>query len=385
MAKSHILKPIFNIIIFICICIAPPSISQSQNLDTPFPPTSPQNVSISPEKLQEFSNSISEWIENKEIVGAVLHIIKSRKTILHESFGWRDKKRKLPMEKNTICRMRSMTKPFVGTSVLMLLDQNKLALSDPVAKYVSFYQNEKCRDITIEQLLTHTGGFKQPGYPWGAVSYKSLHSLVKKIGKVGPTYQPGERYCYSDAGSSTLAYLVTVISGMPVEDYIQQNLFDKLNMKNSFCFLTENDPRRSQVSCTYRRGLWSWSKYWDNSQPQSHPYFRGSGGIYSTTSDYARFLAMWMDDGKTHSERFLKSETVQSALTPSALSRRGNSGYGFQWSILDASKGIFSHGGSDGTLAIADKRRDVILLYFTQSRGTKTKATIIKMFLNFDW
>lgn len=156
------------------------------------------------------------------------------------------------------------------------------------------------------------------------------------------------------------------------------------NMKNSFCNLTENDPRRSQVSCTYSRSWGSWRKKWDNSRPQAVPYFRGSGGIYSTTSDYAQFLAMWMDEGETNPEQLLKPETFQLALTPSPLSKRGNFGYGFQWGIWDKSKGIFGHSGSGGTLAIADNERDVIFLYFTQSRGNRTIAKTREMCLNFD-
>lgn len=376
MIQIAVITTIFNLI-FIS------NFVYSQN--NSFSPASPESVGIFSEKLQIFSDQIKTWLGNDEIVGAILHIIKDRKTITHETFGWRDKEQKLPMGKNTICRMRSMTKPFVGTSVLMLAEQNKLVLSDKVAKYISYYKNEKCNKITIKQLLTHTGGFKQPGYPFGAASYKSLQKLVETIGRVGPTHNPGERYFYSDAGSSTLAYLVTEISGMPVENFIQNNLFDKLNMKNSFCNLTENDPRRSQVSCTYSGGKGSWRKYWDNSSPQAVPYFRGSGGIYSTTTDYAQFIAMWMDKGKTNTNQFLKPETAKLALTPSKLSKHGNSGYGFQWEIFDDIKEIFGHGGSDGTLAIADKKRDVIFLLFTQSRGNKTRRKVIDMFMKFDW
>ena len=383
MIKTEKAKLIFKTLIFILIVL--PILSLSQNQKNPFPPASPESVGISSDKLQLFSDQIKFWLEDDEIVGAVLHIIKSRRTIAYETFGWRDKEKNLPMEKNTICRMRSMTKPFVGSSVLMLMEQNKLTLSDEVAKYITYYQNERCNEITIEQLLTHTGGFKQPGYPFSAAAYKSLQKLIETIGKVGPNHEIGERYFYSDAGSSTLAYLVSVVSGMPVEDFIQKNLFDKLNMKNSFCNLTENDSRRTQVSCTYSGKKDSWRKYWDNSNPQAVPYFRGSGGIYSTTPDYAKFLAMWINEGKTDSTHFLKPTTVRLAFSPSSLSKNGESGYGFQWEILDDSKQIFGHGGSDGTLAIADKKRDVIFLYFTQSRGNKTLRKMRTMFLDFIW
>ena len=355
---------------------------QSQQSDNPFPTVNPACVGITQDTLNIFSDQIREWLDEDEIVGAVLMIVKSRKTIFHQAFGWRDKERDMPMEKNTICRLRSMTKPFVGTSILMLSEQKKLALSDSVAKYIPFYRNEKCQNITVEQLITHTGGFKQPGYPWGPYFYKDLKSLVKTIGNSGPSYAPGERYSYSDAGSSTLAYVVTQVSGMPVEDFIQKNLLDKLYLSNTFCNMTENDPRRSYVSCTYSGGKGKWKKYWDSNDAQAVPYFRGSGGMYSTTADYARFLAMWMDGGLAGSATFLKPETVQQALIPSELTKNGDAGYGFHWEIYKESELVFGHSGSDGTLAIAAPKKDLMFLYFTQSRGNKTTRKM--RFLFFD-
>jgi len=381
-SSKTIILPCISIFIVLLINSTYAKKYQSRVSDNPFPIFKPESVGIESDTLNIFSDQIQEWLDEDEIVGAILTIIKSRKTVFHEAFGWREKEREIPMEKNTICRLRSMTKPFVGTSILMLSEQGKLALSDRVAKYFPSYKNEKCQNITIEQLITHTGGFKQPGYPWGPNFYKDLKSLVETIGKSGPSFAPGERYVYSDAGSSTLAYIVTEISEMPVEDFIQKNILDKLGMSNTFCNLTEDDPRRSAVSCTYSGGKGTWNKYWDNSSPQAVPYFRGSGGIYSTTTDYARFLAMWMDEGSAGSRQFLKSETVKQALTPSDLSKNGNGGYGFHWEIYKKSELVFGHRGSDGTLAIAAPQKDLMFLYFTQSRGNKTVSEMLYLFFD---
>jgi CubicO group peptidase (beta-lactamase class C family) len=325
---------------------------------------------------------VDDWFTNEEIVGAVIMVIKDRKTVLHEAIGWRDRERRKPMESDTIFRMRSMTKPFVGTSILMLNEQKKLNLSDRISKYIASYNNEKCRDITIEQLITHTGGFEQPGYPKNPAAYKNLADLVKTIGEEGPTLKPGEQYSYSDAGSSTLAHLISVISKMPAEDFIQKNIFDKLGMNDTSCNSFRDDPRRSRVSCTYRLMSGIFWKYWDNSMKQATPYFRGSGGIYSTTEDYAKFLAMWMDDGSAEGTIFLKPETVHQALERSSQTREGNSGYGYHWAIYNAELGAFGHGGSDGTLAIAVPKDDIMLLYFTQSRGNKTIEQMKSLFFD---
>jgi len=343
----------------------------------------PQNShAFNSDALESLTEKVEKWFENEEIVGAILMVIKDRKTVLHKAIGWRDRERKKSMELDTICRMRSMTKPYVGTSILMLSEQNKLNLSDRISKYISFYDNEKCRDITIEQLITHTGGFEQPGYPNNPAAYKDLADLVKTIGEVGPTMTPDKQYSYSDAGSSTLAHLISVISKIPAEDFIQKNIFDKLAMKDTSCNSFRDDPRRPRVSCTYRLMREIFWKYWDNSMKQAAPYFRGSGGIYSTTEDYAKFLAMWMDEGSVGSTKFLKPETVHKALTRSPLTSKGNDGYGYHWGIFNTKLGAFGHSGSDGTLAIAVPKDDLMLLYFTQSRGNKTTGQMESLFFD---
>lgn len=318
----------------------------------------------------DYRTPIDRWVKEGRIVGAEILFIRSGEIILHEVAGWRDRERNLPMEENTICRVRSMTKPVVGTSILMLYDQGWLSLEDRVSKYLSAFDNDKCREITVEQLLKHTGGFSQPGYPGDAGDYNSLKELVEAVAEAGPEHPPGTLFSYSDAGSSTLAAVVAAVSGVPAEDFIQTHIFDPLGMTDSFCVLEEDDVRRSRIACTYSSETGQWSKYWDNDDPPQVPFFRGSGGIYSTVTDYARFLGMWMDNGSWNSDRFLDSATVSMALTPSVESIAAEFPYGLQWRLYDDS--VFLHSGSDGTLALADPENDLLVLYFTQSRRNDT-------------
>jgi CubicO group peptidase (beta-lactamase class C family) len=320
--------------------------------------------------LDEYITPIKQWVDSGEIVGAEILILQSGDTLVHEVAGWRDRERKLPVEKNTICRVRSMTKPFVGTSILMLMEQEKLSLDDKASKYLSEFDTEECRDITIEQLLKHTAGFTQPGYPGWAADYDNLMEIVQALSDVGPTYTPGTRFSYSDGGTSTLAAIVTVVSGIPVEEFIQTRIFDLLGMEDSFCVLNEDDIRRPRISCTYNGSTGNWSKYWDNNNPPQVPFFRGSGGIFSTVSDYALFLSMWMNNGYWNSTRFLDPETVEMALTPSPESVAVNNPFGMHWQIYDDP--VFSHTGSDGTLGSVDPSKELLVLYFTQSRGNDT-------------
>jgi CubicO group peptidase (beta-lactamase class C family) len=212
--------------------------------------------------------------------------------------------------------------------------------------------------------------------------YPDLAALVDKIGEVGPTHAPGGRYNYSDAGSSTLAHIVSVVSGMSAEDFIRKNIIVPLGLADTDCNMFKDNPLRPRVSSTYRLMGSKWIKYWVNTMRQAVPYFRGSGGMYSTTLDYAKFLAMWMDRGESGEKRFLSPEIVEAALAPSSLSVRGNEGYGYQWQIFRRSDGVFGHGGSDGTVAIASPEDDLIFLCFTQSRGGSAVSQMRSLFFD---
>lgn len=345
----------------------------------------PETIGIPSQKLNILSNQIHEWIADDEIVGAEMLIIKSKHVVFHEVFGWRDREQNLPWEKNTISRIYSMTKPIVGTSILLLAQQGKLSLSDTVAKHVPAFRNKRSRHITIQQLLQHIGGFELPGYPGAPYDYESLKELVSTIGHEGPTLPPGEWFHYSDAGSSTLAYIVTLVSGMPVEDFIQSHVFSPLGMEDSFFNLNPDDPRRHRISCTYKGGKNNWKQSWDNTRPPVVSYFRGSGGIYTTAMDYARFLSVWMDNGQTPSAVFLTPETIQAALTPSIQSIVMQFNYGYQWQLFyDTQKPffMFGHAGAGiGTtrptsVGIAVPEDELVFLFFTQSDNNTTVERI---------
>lgn len=220
---------------------------------SPFPPATPESVGLSSTDLAVVVDSMKHWADEGRVVGAEILIVKDRKTVLHEVVGWRDREREIPWEPNTICRIRSMTKPFVGTSILMLAEEGKLSLSDPVATYLPSFDNERSRQITIEHLLTHSGGYDQPGYPAPLGTYGSLREAVDAVGKAGPPRKPGVEYHYSDAGSATLGAIVAEVSGIPVERFIESRILAPLGLRDTFTNLTPDDPRRSRVSSTYRR------------------------------------------------------------------------------------------------------------------------------------
>jgi len=348
-----------------------------------FPKATPESAGLSSAKLATIVDQMARWVEEEKVVGAEILIIKNRQTVLHSMVGWKDREREIPWEANTICRIRSMTKPFVGTAVLLLADEGKLSVSDPVSKYIASFDNERSGGITIEQVLTHTGGFTQPGYPANLSTYGSLREAVDSVGGAGPPNEPGTEWIYSDAGSATLGALVAEVSGMPAEEFIRLRIVEPLGLTSTFLNLTGDSPLRQRVSSTYSlTPSGSFRKYWDSTTPQVMKFFRASGGIYSTTTDYARFLALWMDGGQVGSTQLLAHELVTTALQVAPLSRDPHP-YGYQWQIFEegdpsdpTSDLVFGHGGSDGTLAWAVPSEDLIVLYFTQSRGGSTSGEI---------
>lgn len=320
--------------------------------------------------LDTLTAAVSGWQKEGKMVGAEMLVIRGRDIILHRVFGWADREDSIPMRRNTICRIRSMTKPVVGTAVWILYEQGKLELSDRVAQYLPSFDNPDSDSITVYQLMTHTAGFEQTGFPEGSIyEYPSLEAGVKDLGEKGPQNPPGEQYIYSDGGSSTLARLVAAISGMPCEDFLRENIFEPLNMNDTYCNAPESDSLRRRFSSTYSWQDGQFGKYWDNQQEQELPFFRGSGGIYTTPLDYARFLYAWSNP----QDEFLSGKTRERALESTDF----NEGYALQWEIYhrNDSLGIaFGHGGSDGTVAISFPDRELLALFFTQTRGTVAVA-----------
>lgn len=325
------------------------------------------------EKFDNILQLIHDWVEDGEIVGAQLLVIENRNILIHESYGWMDREMDMPMENDTIFRIRSMTKPITGTAALMLVEQGSLSLSDPVSKYLSSFDNDKSRMITIGHLITHTGGFSQPGCPKDFEDYGSLREAVDDIGIVGPEVEPGTMYIYSDAGVAVLGAVIAEITGMPVEEFIQKNIFEPLAMTDTFCTLESQPDKQSRIGATYLRMGDQYIKYWDSSKSPLVPYFRASGGVYATAMDYAKFLYMWLNDGKLDSKQFISEHLVSQALQPNGFSNH----YGYLWEVENA----FGHGGSDGTIGFAIPNENIIVLYFTQSRSTHTTEVVKSMVL----
>jgi CubicO group peptidase (beta-lactamase class C family) len=320
--------------------------------------------------LREAVEPFKQAVEKDHIRGAVLYVAEHGKPVLFEAVGYRNFESRAPMEKDTLFRMASNTKPVVATAVLMLQEDGRLSVDAPVAKYLRSFDNNKSSRITIAELLSHSSGLRiEPiFYPFKPGEEISLQSAVAKFGAEGPKAAPGA-YSYSNAGYNTLAAIIETVSGMPLETFLSTRIYAPLGMTDT---LNHVDPAKLDRMTTVYRGQRRdatviFTRGWTPGDPPDYPIIRGSGGMISTAADYAKFLELFRQKGMVNGTRLLKAETVQAMITPRVKTGQAEWSYGYGWMLPGG--GVFSHTGSDGTMAWVDPSHDVIGMVLTQSPG----------------
>lgn len=311
-------------------------------------------------------------VARDELRGAVLYVAQRGQVVLHEAVGYKHHAYRLPMERDTLFRMASNTKPVVAAAVLMLVEEGKLSLSDPVAKYLPSFDNDKSRNVTVEQLLTHTSGLRIGPimYPFEDGEDPTLLAAVARFGAEGPAEAPGQ-YSYNNAGYNTLGAIIESVSGQELESFLKSQIYDPLGMSDT---LNHEDPAKLFRMATVYRGRRAggrggpvvFTQGFTPGDPPDFPIIRASGGMISTTADYARFLEMYRRGGEYGGRRLLREATVRAAVTPRVRSGDQTS-YGYGWMIR--TDGSYYHTGSDGTMAWVDPAREIIGMVFTQSPG----------------
>ncbi len=379
-----------------------------------YPPTSeapvfsyasPESQGISNESVAKLFDTVRDYFEKEMIVGAELVVIKNQKIVLHEVVGWKDRENEIPMERNTLFNIRSMTKPITGAAIQILIDEGRLRLDSRAAEYLPGFDNENSQNITVEQLLTHRSGLPL-SILTAADEYQTLFSMANQTGIIGPEFTPGSKFWYSDAGTEVLGAIVEVETGVSLDAFVTEHILGPLSMNSSFYYhqATQNDSRRSRIADLYVGGIGEWVNIWSPEEP-FYPFAFGSQSLYCTPVEYARFLAMLMDDGRVGEVQLLSSDAVDRMLTPvSKMSSLGSdmpyptgfynleAHYG-QMTILFANSTtgipevkVIGHSGSDGTYAWTWPELDLMIFYFTQSRGStsgiKLESKIDELLIN---
>lgn len=337
----------------------------------------PKDVGMSESVLRAGVDLYEEAVDRDDLKGAVLLVARNGRVVLYEAVGmrWPEKRRK--MEKDTLFRMASNTKPVVATAILMLVEEEKLALDDFVRKHIEAWDNYRSGTVRIRHLLTHTSGLRIPTLFLEPVLQSSelcpdgpcLVAEAARFGEVGPEVLPGTSYAYSNPGFNTLGALIEVASGEPLEVFLRERIYEPLGMKDSYNY--EAHAPAERMGRVYRKVEGEWKGEWSPGDGPDWPFPRASGGMISTAWDYAEFCQMYLNGGVYGDTRLLSEESVRRATSLQSVSDYTGepleASYGFGWSI-DAD-GVFSHGGSDGTEAWVDPARGLVVLVFTQSPG----------------
>ena len=337
--------------------------------------------------------AMQEMVAKDEISGAVTVVVAKEKVLHMESTGMADVAVKRAMTPDTIFWIASMTKPITGVAILMLQDEGRLNVADPVAKYLPEFANLKTpsgkpANLTITQILTHTSGLGEAGGP-AAKEAKTLADLVALWLAAPMQFEPGAKWSYCQSGINAAGRIVEVVSGMSFDAFLQQRLFDPLGMKDTTFYPT--DAQRARLVTAYAKNkdtgaLEAVPPRADFGTRDRPP--QGNGGLFSTAPDYARFCQMLLAGGTLDGRRYLSADAMKFLATPQTgdlptgffqndtYGQRGaNYGWGLGTSILRTphdgvaamlSPGSFGHGGAWGTQAWIDPVKGVAYVLMVQ-------------------
>ena len=303
------------------------------------PVAKPDDAGMSAARLKRIHESIQRHIDAGEICGAVTAVARRGHVVDFEAHGLMDIESGKPMQKDAIFRLASMTKPITGVAIMMLVEEGKVHLSDPVSKFIPEFREMKVampaehgagapaepgfslvpanREITIHDLLTHTSGLASGGLGAAQVPKIAPHSptdtlasYVPKLAAIPLDFQPGTQWAYSGgAGPDTLSRIVEIVSGQTYDKFLRMRIFEPLGMKDTFFYPPA--ARRPRLVTLYRKSPNGLVKD-PNQDGYSNPnYFSGAGGLISTAGDYLQFAQMLLNGGEWNGKRLLSPRTVE--------------------------------------------------------------------------
>lgn len=408
----------------LCLCIAfsviaqTPSIQKSPSLSE----GKPESVGMSPERLGRIDAICKEAVTDGDIPGVVALVARKGKIVYYKSFGMADNEANRAMKRDDIFRIASQSKAITSTAVMMLWEEGKFKLDDPVSKYIPEFKNPQVlktfqyndtsfttepakKEITIRHLLTHTSGL---GYGMidGDERFKmiyqkagitdlftteniSIEESVKKLAKLPLHFHPGEKYSYSE-GLDVLGYFIEVISGQPFDEFLKQHIFDPLGMNDTGFYLP--DTKADRLVAVQQKEDEKWVRYpvtfYDPDYPikGAKQFFSGGAGLCSTAKDYATFLQMYLNGGELNGIRILSRTTVQSMMGNQIGDFWEGTGrhYGLAFGVLtqegqdkggSGSKGTFDWGGYFNTQYFADPQEQTIGILMKQTQGPTSDDT----------
>lgn len=345
-------------------------------------------------KLAAIRKRFQKFVDDQEIAGAVT-LVSRRGQIVHwEAVGWQNIEAKKPMKRDTIFQIASMTKPITALGIMMLAEEGKLSVHDPVEQHLPEFRGQMLvksrsedqvhlikpsRPITLRDLLTHTSGLA--GLPAGMEGLyrrrdRTLAEAVTAFSQRPLNSEPGSRWAYCNTGMDTLGRIIEAVSGESYERFLEKRLFRPLGMKDTFFYPTKNHlPRIASLYKLEKGALTRSDNFLGDGIGGKYPL--PAGGLYSTAGDLARLHQMMLDRG-TVLGRCIVSETgiaemtrVQTAMPAGFVSGMG---FGYGWAVVREPQGVtkmlspgsYGHGGAFGTQGWIDPQKEMFFLLLVQ-------------------
>ncbi len=385
---------------------------------------SPEHVGMSGERLARIDAMCEEAVSSGDIPGVVALVARKGKIVYHKAFGLADNQSGRSLQADDIFRIASQSKAITATAVMVLWEEGKFKLDDPISKYIPEFKNPQVLEsfqysdtsykavkasgeITIRHLLTHTSGIGY-GIIDGDERFKmiyqkagitdlftteniSIEESVKKLAKLPLHHNPGEKFTYSE-GLDVLGYFIEIMSGMPFDVFLKKRLFDPLGMNDTWFYLPEDKASRL-VSIQHKSDKGDWVRYPVTFYDPDYPvkgakrFFSGGAGLSSTAKDYATFLQMYLNNGELNGKRILSRTTVQSIMANQIgdlLGEDSGSYYGLVFGVVNqkgqslagkGSIGTFDWGGYFNTQYFADPKEKIIGVLMKQTQDTVSDDT----------
>jgi len=389
------------------------------------PKAKPEDVGMSSERLQRIDQMLERRIAKGEITGAVAIVARKGKVVHLTAKGVMDLETKQSVTPATMFRVASMTKPVTSVALMMMVEEGKVRLNDPVSRYIPEFKNLKVavpdpapapaaapaaagqgggrggrgggappkfttvapqREVTIKDLLTHVSGLGSGTMSNSTISApgvvrkqgEKLADYIPRLGSTVLEFQPGSRWAYSaQSGHDTLGRIVEIASGMQLNEFFQKRIFDPLGMKDITFWPSE--AQWTRVASVYNGGANGLTKNNNPNGMSSNVYFMGSGGLVSTAEDYIPFGVMLANGGELNGKRILGRKTVEmlrSAHVADTLpGRAAGEGYGLGVRVVTdhakrgtmLSDGTFGWSGVYGTHFFVDPVEQVVGVLLVQT------------------
>ncbi len=405
------MRVLLAVFTLVCTVLLRPVLAEGQS---PLPSAKPDSVGMSAQRLDRLREGMKSLVDQGRLAGVVTMVARHGKVVEFEATGKRDIAADLPMQKDSIFRIYSMSKPITGVAMMLLFEEGKWQLDDPVSKFIPEFADlkvygtdaagnvvhqEQTHPVTMRELMSHTGGFTYGFFSNTPVDKlqidadvlninNTLEEMIHRVAKLPLNAQPGSEWHYS-ISVDIQGYIVQKLSGMPFDEFLQKRIFKPLNMVDTAFYVPAEKLKRFVELYDYDKdGKFEVLKGGLNHDFSKKPaLMSGGGGLVSTAADYMRFCQMLLNGGQLGGVRLLSPRSVElmrsNVLQPPLTVFAPGSGFGLDLAVVTDpvaaggyyGKGTYSWGGAAGTWFWIDPADDLIVVGMIQQMG-RTGAAV---------